>query len=269
MDIEKFPYESKIRNIEEESLEIEHLGSRYDDFVGLEKALEKIGFPFKDKTLLHNAFESVVQGPLIKPSDPSLSQLGQELLELILFETLFQSQPRISVQSFLEKGTTQSSEFHSLKSLIEAGLEPFIRIYPNVDSNYFGGIDLVCRHLAHNAYTSLIGAIYIERGFQSACKFIRLTHRADNIDFENTIPLYTKKLSPKQQLKELSFTFKKSKPIYQLIENTSDPDGNIIFKSVVLIDKEEIGQGMGSTLSESQEKAAIQALKEYFGYTES
>ena len=100
----------------------------------------------------------------------------------------------------------------------------------------------------------LIGAIYIDNGFNEAEKFI-LYHWKKYLNKSLKI-----ERDPKTKLQELSLKRSKTLPVYKLIENKG-PRHKPIIKVSVKINNSKIVTASGNSKKEAEQKAALILLK--------
>ncbi len=112
-------------------------------------------------------------------------------------------------------------------------------------------------HIPGNALEALIGAIYLDKGYETTRKFVekRMIEPYINID-----ALAKKEVNFKSKL--LEWTQKhKVRLEFRLVESFLDGDNNPIFQSQALLNDILVGIGTGFSKKESQQQAAHMALK--------
>ena len=111
-----------------------------------------------------------------------------------------------------------------------------------------------------DAFESLLGAIFLDGGFDSARKFILREFTADfgtlaeSSDIEN----------PKGELQELLQSRSPNTPEYQTVSITG-PDHDRVFECVVQHDDVELARGSGKSKKAAESAAALAALKKLRG----
>ena len=108
-----------------------------------------------------------------------------------------------------------------------------------------------------NALEALIGAIYLDQGYDVCYKFIRDVMIEKYIDVDM---LVRKEINFKSNLIEWSQKNKISIS-FDLIESFTDHDGNPVFQSAIKLLGEQIGIGIGYSKKESQQAASKMAVK--------
>ena len=112
------------------------------------------------------------------------------------------------------------------------------------------------RYILANAMEALIGAIFLDLGWDSAKEFI-----TENVI--STLPgIMEKKLyiDPKSRFQEESQSRMSITPSYKVLEETG-PDHNKLFRVGVYLSKELIAEGKGTSKQEAQVDAAAAALE--------
>ncbi len=112
-------------------------------------------------------------------------------------------------------------------------------------------------HMYGNALEALIGAIYLDQGYEVCYQFIQ------NVLIKKYVNLETvarKEVNFKSSLIEWS---QKNKFVisFDLIESFTDNDGNPVFQTGVTLSNTQIGIGIGYSKKESQQNAAKMAIK--------
>lgn len=112
-------------------------------------------------------------------------------------------------------------------------------------------------HVYGDALEALVGAVYLDQGFQTCYDFIR------NVIIRKYINLDTiakKEVNFKSNLIEWCQK-NKLEITFDLIESFTDDDGNQVFQTRVMLSGTQIGVGIGYTKKESQQLAAKMAIK--------
>ena len=112
-------------------------------------------------------------------------------------------------------------------------------------------------HMYGNALEALIGAIYLDQGYEVCYNFIQ------NVLIKKYVNLETiarKEVNFKSSLIEWSQK-NKLEISFDLIESFTDNDGNPVFQTGVTLSDTQIGVGIGYSKKESQQSAAKMAIK--------
>ncbi len=120
------------------------------------------------------------------------------------------------------------------------------------------GSDRARQQILANSFEAVIGAIYIDQGYEAADKFI-----TENII--STLPQILESGSwrdPKSYLQEVAQEKDGQTPIYKVLSEDG-PDHDKVFKLGVFIGSQLRGSGSGSSKQSAQQKAAEEALKYY------
>ncbi len=115
-------------------------------------------------------------------------------------------------------------------------------------------------YLLANTYEAIVGAIYIDKGYDEAKRFIERTlfYKIDHVISDELWK------DPKSKLQELVQERMSITPAYRLIsEEGPDHDKKFVFG--VYVDDQELGRGEGSSKQEAQQNAAKDALSGFEG----
>lgn len=223
----------------------------------LEELEEKIGYQFKNKNLLLNAFvhrsylNEHKNFPL--PSNEKLEFLGDSVLSLITAIYLYRSYPKLHEGEYTDvKSALVSSEtlFEAAKKL---NLGEFLFLSKGEKKS--GGKNN--RNILADCFEALVAAIFLDGGFEVAYQFV-----IKNL-FEKRVDQIVKNrlfLSAKNRLQEYFQGKYKKLPFYKILKEEG-PAHNRKYTAGVYFDGKELGRGEGKSKKEAEEKAAISALK--------
>jgi ribonuclease-3 len=183
-----------------------------------------------------------------------LEFLGDAVLELVVTEYLFEK-----YQNFPEgELTSLRAALVKTESLAEESMRLGVGeyLYMSKGEELSGGRQRP--YILANTMESLIGAIYLEKGCETAKKFI-LKNICYKIDL-----IVEKKLNidPKSRLQEISQEQLRITPIYKELSATG-PDHNKNFEMAVIIGDFVFGKGVGKSKQQAEQTAAIDALSNW------
>ncbi len=221
-----------------------------------EKFAIKIGIEFRNPNLLRQAM--VHRSYLNEHKDFELGHnerlefLGDAVLELVITELLFNTFKNPEGEL-----TNWRAALVNAKMLAEIskkiGIEPYL--YLSKGESQEEGTKARDYILA-NALEALIGAIYLDRGYDIAKEFIE-EWVWTNIERILEQGLY---LDPKSRFQESAQEHAGVTPVYKVTQEEG-PDHNKHFVVGVYLDKELVAEGEGTSKQEGQEAAAEKALK--------
>ena len=208
---------------------------------------KKIAINFKNKKLLlrsltHKSFSS-------NYNNENLEFLGDRVLGLIISKKLLEIFPKDNEGSLDKKYASLVNRKKCLEISKKFNLENYI-IIRNIKSKKINIEDKI----VSDACEALIGAIYLDQGFDMAEKFIlRFWKDSFNLNINDQIDAKTK-------LQEYSLKKYKILPTYKLISNTG-PSHKPLFKISVRLKDYKIVNANGNTKKEAEQKAAKLLLK--------
>lgn len=220
-------------------------------------AREKIGFEFQNiqyliTALTHRSYVNEHKKSVSEHNE-RLEFLGDAVLELVVTDFLF--------KNFTEQEGTLTSWRAALvrtESIGAAGIaigyEPLVRMSRGEKQ----GSDRARQQILANAFEAVIGAIYLERGYDAAATFIHenIISKLDSILESGSWR------DAKSHLQEISQRIDNQTPQYRVIEETG-PDHDKIFTLGVYVGNNLMGQGSGPSKQIAQQQAAQAALDEY------
>lgn len=222
-----------------------------------EFAREKLGFEFSDINLLIDAFTHRSYMNEHKKSarvhNERLEFLGDAVLELVVTDHLYREYDE--PEGIL---TSWRSALVRTESIGEAGAalgyEPLLRLSRGEKR----GSDRARQQILANAFEALIGAVYLEKGYDVAAEFIAKTILSK---LEGILETESWR-DPKSHLQEVSQSVDGMTPQYRVIDEVG-PDHEKIFTLGVYVGNELMGTGTGHSKQIAQQQAATAALQAY------
>ena len=222
---------------------------------------KKIGHQFKNKNLLKEALthrsylnENPSWGKdFLSSHNERLEFLGDAVLELIVTEVLFEDYPN-SAEGEL---TSIRSALVNYQMLADVSREIILSDYILLSRGEAKDTGKARDVILANAFESLIGAIYLDGGYEAAGKFINyfvMKRVAEVMEKE----LYR---DPKSFLQEIIQEKMKITPTYDVISEKG-PDHAKVFRVGVYFGDQLITEGEGLSKQEAEVEAAKNALKE-------
>jgi ribonuclease-3 len=218
---------------------------------------KKIGVEFKDidlfkKALTHRSYLNEHKNEQIEHNE-RLEFLGDAVLELIVTEYLFehfQNKPEgdlTNLRAALVKG----------ENLTKVGRKIGIGEFLLLSKGEAKTQGKSKSYIIANAIEAIIGAIYLDQGYQTAEKFIikyvikELPQIIQEQLYKDSKSLFQEKA---QEIEGIT-------PIYKLLAQ-SGPDHDKFFEVGVYLDEDLVAKGQGRSKQEAQQKAAQKALDE-------
>ena len=213
------------------------------DYEILEKKL-KINFKNKDllvKSLTHKSYNNI-------DNNEKLEFLGDRVLGLVIAKKLLEIYPN-------EKEGVLDKKFASLvnkKTCLEVAKKLELHKYILTLNIKKKKNDIEDKIIADSC-ESLIGSIYLDKGFQIVEKVIM------NLWADNIRRSVVTQIDAKTKLQEFSLKKFKKLPIYKLISNTG-PRHQPVFKVAVKLSNTKFFIGEGKSKKDAQQEAAIKCL---------
>ena len=222
-----------------------------------EFARNVLGFEFENIDLLVTALthRSYVNEhrKSVSEHNERLEFLGDAVLELVVTDFLFRNYTE--AEGIL---TSWRAALVRTESIGEAGTkigyEPLVRMSRGEKQ---GGERARMQILA-NAFEALIGAIYLERGYDDAAVFIA---KHINSKLEEIIKVGSWR-DPKSHLQEVMQRVDSVTPRYVVLEEVG-PDHDKVFTLGVYAGGRLVSKGVGPSKQAAQQEAAKEALKSY------
>lgn len=223
------------------------------DLSPLEKSLR---VHFKNKDLLQQALvhRSYINENPTFPLDHNerLEFLGDAVLELVVTEHLYRYYPNPEGELTNWRASLVNRRMLA-KVAKQLGIEDFLYLSRGEEKDKEGKAR---QYILANAIEAVIGALYLDRGYTEAKKFIER-------NFLRELPYIIKNrlyVDPKSKFQEMAQEKYGITPIYNVISE-SGPDHDKRFRVGLYLGNELIAIGTGSSKREAQERAAEQGLK--------
>lgn len=215
--------------------------------------LEKqIAYQFKNKMLLKQALthSSYANEQKIKKNGDyeRLEFLGDAVLELISSEFLFKEHPNMPEGKLTKLRSSLVCEPALAQCAKELDLGSYILLGKGEEATGGRKRDSIISDVME----AVIGALYLDGGFQAARDFI---HKYILSDMEHRILFY----DSKTVLQEMIQTKPNQVLVYELIDEIG-PDHNKEFVVEALLNGKKIGFGQGKTKKAAEQKAAYEAI---------
>lgn len=222
-----------------------------------EFAKQKLGFEFENIQLLITALthRSYVNEhkKSVKEHNERLEFLGDAVLELVVTDFLFRNHgEQEGILTSWRAALVRTESIGAAGDKI--GYEPLIRMSKGEKA----GSTRARQQILANAFEAVIGAIYLERGYDAAVVFIN-EHIISKLD---TILDTGSWRDPKSHLQELVQRFDNHTPQYRVLDEVG-PDHDKIFTLAVFSGETMIGKGTGPSKQIAQQEAARTALATY------
>ena len=221
------------------------------------KVLEnKLNIFFSNKELLKTAFmhRSYLNEHknLKAESNEKLEFLGDSVLSLITSSYLFKKYPEFSEGEYTDIKASLVKTESLTDSAIKLELGDYI--FLSKGENNSGG--RVNKNILADCFEALIGAIFLEKGFNRAYKFT-----LDYLIEDKLGEIIDKKLyfSSKSKFQEIMQQKYKVMPDYKLVKE-SGPEHKRIFNIAIYFRGKKLAEGMGMTKKQAEEVAARKAL---------
>lgn len=178
-----------------------------------------------------------------------LEFLGDAILDAVVADIVYKHFQN-KREGFLTNTRSKIVQRETLNRVaVELGLDKMVVYSAKLSSHN--------NHLYGNALEALIGAIYLDQGYQTCYHFVENIMIRKYIDLDN---IARKEVNFKSSLIEWSQK-NKLEITFDLIESFTDNDGNPVFQTGVTLSDMQIGVGIGYSKKESQQNAAKMAIK--------
>jgi ribonuclease-3 len=220
-------------------------------------ATEKLGVTFNDISLLITAFthRSYLNEhkKTVSEHNERLEFLGDAVLELVVTEYLFgnYSEPE-GILTNWRSALVRTESISAAASRYD--YEPLLRLSRGEKR----GSDRARAQILANSYEAVLGALYLDQGYEEAKRFI---HESLLTTFKEILDTGSW-MDPKSHLQELAQSSEGYTPVYKVLEEVG-PDHDKQFTVGVFVNDKLRGQGSGPSKQMGQQQAAEAALAYY------
>ncbi|MFH1826952.1 MAG: ribonuclease III [bacterium] len=218
---------------------------------------EKIKIIFENKDLLKTAFmhRSYLNENKKRKleSNEKLEFLGDSILSLITSSYLFQKYPEYSEGIY----TDIKASLVKTSTLAQVALELSLGEYLFLSKGESKSDGRKNKNILADCFEALLGAIFLDKGFNKAYRFTLDYLIEDKIDEIIDKKLY---FSSKSKLQETMQRQYKITPDYKLIKE-SGPEHRRVFDMGIFFNGKKLGEGIGKTKKQAEEEAAKKALQ--------
>jgi len=220
-------------------------------------ATEKLEVTFNNLELLITAFthRSYLNEhkKTVSEHNERLEFLGDAVLELVVTEYLYTSfsDPE-GILTNWRSSLVRTESIGAAAAKFE--FEPLLRLSRGEKR----GSDRARAQILANSFEAVVGALYLDQGYDAANKFITKSILST---FQHILASGSW-MDPKSHLQELAQSQDNATPAYKVIREVG-PDHDKIFTVGVYVNNNLRGQGDGPSKQSGQQKAAEAALKHY------
>jgi ribonuclease-3 len=217
---------------------------------------KKIKVIFKDKELLKQAFTHrsyINENPGAHLShNERLEFLGDAVLELIVTDFLYKKYPQHTEGELTALRSALVNAIIISEIASDIGMNDFLLLSKGEAKDY----GKARQYILANTYEALVGAMYLDAGYEVTDKFIGKTL------LPKTEEIVNKKLwrDAKSLVQEKAQEFVLVTPAYKVL-NQSGPDHDKQFAVGIYFGKDLIAEGKGKSKQEAEQSAALNALK--------
>ena len=217
---------------------------------------KKVGVSFKDKSLLKQAFihRSYINenGGTGLSHNERLEFLGDAVLELVVTDFLYRKYPGYAEGELTALRSALVNAIIISEIASEIGMNEYLLLSKGESKDN----GKARQYILANTYEALVGAIYLDQGYDIADKFITKTL------LPHTEEIVAKKLwrDSKSLVQEKAQEFVNVTPMYKVLNETG-PDHDKHFTVGIYFGKDLIAEGKGKSKQEAEQKAAEAALK--------
>ncbi len=222
----------------------------------LAKFSNSLNLTWRDQSLLleaftHRSYLNEHKSSNLKHNE-RLEFLGDAVLELVVTDYLYQKYPAKPEGEL----TALRAALVNANTLSEVAAQLGMNDYLLLSRGEAKDTGRARQYILANTYESVLGAMYLDQGYEAAAKFVAdtLFNKTENI-VANNLWQDAKSLFQEKAQEVAGVT-----PIYKLIRELG-PDHNKRFTVGLYLDEEEVALGEGHSKQEAEQTAAQKGLE--------
>ena len=213
----------------------------------LQSLQKKINIKFKDPNLLEKALTHKSYDPI--NNNEKIEFLGDRVLGLVIAKKLLEIYPNEKEGILDKKFASLVNKKTCLAIAKDINLEKYILTFNSNNKK-----NKIEDKIISDSCESLIGAIYLDKGFNASEKVIL------NLWSNNIKKSIITQIDAKTKLQELSLKNFKRLPVYKLVSNTG-PRHKPLFKVGVKLPNTKFFFSSGKSKKDAEQNAATECLK--------
>jgi len=218
----------------------------------LETCQERLNYHFRDVSLLRSALTHASSAESRRDSNERLEFLGDAILDLVVCQELFERLPNALEGDLTKIKSAVVSRRVCARIADRLCLPEALRLGQGMEAG-----EHLPKSLAAGALESVIAAIYLDGGLESARRFI-LTQMDEEI---RSATKSDHQYNFKSQLQQYAQRHLNATPVYELLDEQG-PDHAKCFEVAVSVGAQQFSGAWGPSKKEAEQKAAWLALKE-------
>ncbi|HPC31049.1 MAG TPA: ribonuclease III [Candidatus Paceibacterota bacterium] len=180
-----------------------------------------------------------------------LEFLGDAVLELVVSDFLYKNYPDLKEGEMTTLRASLANTVSLLESANKLKLKDYLLLSKGEAKNLSSNSNILA-----NTFEAIIGAIYLDQGYEAAAKFIK-EHILSKLQLITSVQSLK---DPKSVFQEISQEKYGVTPHYQTLEAWG-PDHNKMFKVGVFLNEKMVAVGEGHSKQEAETNAAQHALQ--------
>ncbi|MDO5580499.1 MAG: ribonuclease III [Planctomycetia bacterium] len=222
----------------------------------LEECQNDLGYHFGNIRLLFQALTHSSFAPIHKESNERLEFLGDSVLGLVITNYLYRHFPESSEGELsVIKGTIVSRK--SCRQIAQSlSLDEYLFVAK--------GIDRISDSMISNMIEAIIGAIFLDGGYEEARSFVE---RVFSEEISKVLK-NTESENHKADLQDLIHRTMPGKPLEYILLDEKGPQHKKCFQIAVRINHKEYPSAWGNSKKEAEQKAALNAIHQINGDAE-
>ena len=212
---------------------------------------KRLGYRFQDAKLLKVALTHTSGASHRLASNERLEFLGDAILGQVISEWLFCEYPRYLEGELTRIKSVIVSRKTCAKVAEQLALQDVVMVGKGI-----GAKDSIPKSILSNAFESIVAALYLDGGYDTAQSFILSWLEGEMLDMvSDGVPINYKSLFQQVAQREYKLT-----PVYELLGERG-PDHQKEFHVCAVVGEETFESGWGNSKKEAEQIAALNALK--------